>query len=70
MAILNTLDDPEMLALLTPFGYDQARMEEGRDLYDAAQELHHSVATERGEKLGATAEVAERWGGCTRPAGR
>lgn len=62
MAILNTLDDTEMLALLTPFGYDQARMEEGRDYYDAAQELHHSVATERGEKLGASADVADRWG--------
>src|SRR5690625_2276433 len=60
-AIQNTLDDPELIAYLAPYSYDEDRLQEGLELYETALDLHHRAASERGEKLGATADMHESW---------
>lgn len=60
-AITNALDDEEMIALLTPYAYDEARLQEGLSLYHQAETLFHASLTMRGEKLGATADLNDRW---------
>ena len=60
-AIQNTLDDPELISYLAPYSYDEDRLQEGLELYETALDLHHRAASERGEKLGATADMHESW---------
>lgn len=60
-AIQNALDDAEMIGLLTPFMYDEARLTEGLTLYNSAADLHHRTSSERGEKVGATADLHDAW---------
>src|SRR5690625_1415211 len=60
-AIQNTLDDPELIAYLAPFSYDEDRLQEGLDLYETVLDLHNRAARERGEKLDATADMHESW---------
>lgn len=60
-AIANALADPEMIALLTPYAYDETRLQEGLALYQEAAALFHASLTEQGEKLGATADLYDRW---------
>ena len=60
-AISNALADPEMIGLLTPYTYDETKLQEGLSLYQEVEALHHSTFTERGEKLGATSDLHDRW---------
>lgn len=60
-AISNALSDPEMIGLLTPYTYDETKLQEELSLYQEVEALHHSTFTERGEKIGATSDLHDRW---------
>jgi hypothetical protein len=57
MAIKGTLHNSSILAVVTPFGYDQVRMEEGLALYNEAQLLNELKSKAYGEQAGATTAV-------------
>ena len=57
MAIKGTLNNPSILAAVSPFGYGQARMEEGLALYREAQLLTELKNKAYGAQMGATTTV-------------
>ncbi|MCB9004620.1 MAG: hypothetical protein H6664_09650 [Ardenticatenaceae bacterium] len=61
VAINNSLASAEILTAVTPFGYDQPRLEAARTLYQEAQELTEKQAIEYGEQYEATAVVQRAW---------
>lgn len=54
IALTNAGNDAEVQAELARFGYDAARLAEGRALLDAATRLHGSQQAEYGEQIAAT----------------
>ncbi len=60
-AINNTLSNPQILTAVTPFGYDQARMEAARALHAEARTLTDQQALKYGEQYEATQTVQKAW---------
>jgi hypothetical protein len=57
LAITNTLADADVLAAMTRFGYDAAKIQAGQALFDEAQRLVHHQKAAYGQQYRATAEV-------------
>lgn len=60
-AINNSLNNPDILNAVTPFGYDQARLETAQALYQEARDLTEQQQREYGEQYEATAVVQRAW---------
>jgi hypothetical protein len=60
-AINNTLANPDILAAVTSFGYDQVRMEAARTLHGEALALTDQQQREYGEQYEATQTVQAAW---------
>jgi hypothetical protein len=61
LAIDNSLNNPVILDAVTLFGYDQARLQAARALYDEVQALVAAQKREYGEQYEATAVVQSAW---------
>jgi hypothetical protein len=61
VAIHNALNDPEILAALTPFGYDETALQAGADLLAEAETLHRAQQAEYAEQYTATAALERAW---------
>ncbi|MCB9422164.1 MAG: hypothetical protein H6667_20345 [Ardenticatenaceae bacterium] len=61
VAIDNSLNNPAILNAVTAFGYDAARLQAGRDLYDEVMALTATQEVEYGEQYEATAVVNTAW---------
>ena len=60
-AINNTLKTPEILATVTPFGYDQLRLEAAQAIYEETVDLVDLQEKEYGEQYEATQNVKDAW---------
>jgi hypothetical protein len=54
VAIQNALSDPEILAALTTYGYDETALQAGADLVAEAEALHRAQQAEYAEQYSAT----------------
>lgn len=54
VAIANAMDNDAIKAPLAAFGYDEAKLQEGKALYEAAQTKHDQQKKEYGEQYAAT----------------
>ncbi len=61
VAIEGALNEPAILAALTQYGYDEARLQEGLALCQEAEELVRLQQAEYGEQYQATAELNRAW---------
>ena len=61
VAIDNTLGDADVLAALNVFGYDEARLNAGKALYEEALALVNQQKAEYGDQFEATAAVRAAW---------
>jgi hypothetical protein len=61
VAIDNSLNNPAILNAVTAFGYDEARLQAGRALYDEVMGLAAAQEVEYGEQYEATAVVQAAW---------
>lgn len=61
LPIDNALADPGIRATLSTYGYDAARLQAGRALYDSALALHTAQKAELGEQVAATAAFNAAW---------
>ena len=61
LAINNTLSNPAILAAVSIYGYDQARLEAGRSLYEEVHQLAELQKKEYGEQHEATADLQRKW---------
>lgn len=61
VAIHNALNDPEILAALTPFGYDETALQAGADLLAEAEALHRAQQAEYAEQYTATEALERAW---------
>ncbi len=61
VAIDNSLNTPAILEIVTAFGYDHARLQAGRALYDEVMDLVVAQKREYGEQYEATAAVQAAW---------
>jgi hypothetical protein len=59
MSIKGTLNNPQILTAVTPFGYDQTRMEAGLALFDEARLLTELQGKEYGEQYKATSTLEQ-----------
>lgn len=57
VAIENALNDTEVQGYLSQYGYDDARLNEGKALYDSAQTMHQKQKAEYGDQFAATEAV-------------
>ena len=57
VAIDNALNDPEILAALTFYGYDEAQLQQGKTLYENTVALHQQQKREYGEQFEATEQL-------------
>lgn len=57
----NTLTDTEILGLLSEFGYDEAKVNAGKELYNSANEKFQQQKTEYGEQYAASKELQTKW---------
>ena len=62
VAIDNSLNNPTILNAVAAFGYDAARLQAGRALYDEVMGLAAAQEREYGEQYEATAVVNAAWG--------
>ena len=60
-AIDNSLGTPAVLDAVTPFGYDEAALQEGQALLDAFDAAVQTRRNEAGEQVRATDELNEAW---------
>jgi hypothetical protein len=60
-AIENAIADPTVASAIAEYGYDDARMAEGKSLCDRATELHQKQFAEYGDKYEATDELHKAW---------
>jgi hypothetical protein len=60
-AINNSLNTPEILATVTPFGYDQLRLEAARAVHEETVDLVDLQEKEYGEQYEATQNVKDAW---------
>jgi hypothetical protein len=63
LAIGNALSDAEIQAPLSTLGYNAARLQAGRALYDNAMALHTAQRAEYGEQMAATVAFRSAWEG-------
>lgn len=61
VAIDNALGDADVLAALNVFGYDEARLNAGKALYEEAVALVNQQKVEYGDQFEATAAVRAAW---------
>ncbi len=61
VAIEGALNEPVILAALTQYGYDEARLQEGLALCQETEELVRLQQAEYGEQYQATAELNRAW---------
>ena len=61
VALENTLTDTEILGLLSEFGYDEAKVNAGKELYNSANEKYQQQKTEYGEQYAASEELQTKW---------
>ena len=61
VAIDNSLSNPVILDTVTLFGYDEARLQAARTLYDETMALVAAQKLEYGEQFEATATVQKAW---------
>lgn len=61
VAIKNSLDDTEILADLTNFGYNEAKLNVGKKLQEEADKLNKKQIAEYGDQYAATNEVGQAW---------
>ena len=61
LAIEGALADPEVLAELSVFGYEQTRIEEGLALYQETRSLNEAQMAKYGDQYDATANVNSAW---------
>ena len=61
VAIDNALIDAGIKAALAPFGYDEARLQEGKALYNNTLSLHQTQRREYGEQYDATENLKDIW---------
>ena len=61
VAIDNALGDADVLAALNVFGYDEARLNAGKGLYEEALALVNQQKAEYGDQFEATAVVQAAW---------
>lgn len=57
----NTLADPAIKTAMAAYGYDDAKLQTGKDLYDETFELELAQKRELGEKVAATTELYNLW---------
>ena len=60
-ALANAANNPSILALLTAYGYDAARIAIGQAFYDAAQAAHVAQKQEYGEQYAASQAFETAW---------
>jgi hypothetical protein len=61
VAIDNSLNDAEVQTYLAQYGYDSARLNQGKTLLAAAQQLHQKQTVEYGEQFAATTALQSAW---------
>ena len=61
LAINNSMNYPEILDAVTPFGYDLIRLQAAHDLYEETLKLVELQKKEYGEQYEATAVVQRKW---------
>ena len=61
LATQNALADDQIRAALATYGYDEARIQQGYDLFTAARELAVTQQSDYGDQYGATAELSQTW---------
>ena len=59
--INNTLDDPDLMAALSQFGYGEDKVQAGKHLVDQVQTLGHQQLIEYGIQYEATEEMKKAW---------
>ena len=57
----NALTDTEILGLLSEFGYDEAKINAGKELYNSANEKFQQQKTEYGEQYAASEALQTKW---------
>ncbi|MBX3052195.1 MAG: hypothetical protein KF753_12005 [Caldilineaceae bacterium] len=66
LAVTNALAESELLAALAPFGYDEARLQEGKGLYENALAVWQSQQQKQSRRRAATAAYYQADGVATR----
>ncbi len=61
VALENALTDTEILGLLSEYGYDAAKINAGKELYNCAQDKFQQQKTEYGEQYAASEEMQTKW---------
>ncbi len=61
VALENALTDTEILGLLSEYGYDAAKINTGKVLYNSAQDKFQQQKTEYGEQYAASEEMQTKW---------
>ncbi len=61
LAIDNALANADILAALSAFGYDEARLNEGKALYEEARALYEVQRDRYGEQFAATQALEAKW---------
>ncbi|MCD4820269.1 MAG: hypothetical protein K8S23_16425 [Candidatus Cloacimonetes bacterium] len=61
IALENALTDTEILGLLSEFGYDETKINAGKELYNSADEKFQQQKTEYGEQYAATGVLQTKW---------
>jgi len=59
--IENSLQDDRIKQALAAYGYTEEKLNQGKELYQKAEELHHVRKKEYGEQIAATAELDTAW---------
>ncbi len=61
LALANAQNDAAIQGALMPFGYDNARMQEGQALYQAARDLVNKQTAEYGQQYETTGNLQAAW---------
>jgi len=61
VALENAVTDPEILGLLTEYGYNEAKINAGKVLYNSANEKFQLQKTEYGDQFAASQELQTKW---------
>jgi glucose-6-phosphate isomerase len=61
VAIDNSLNDSEIMTLLSEYGYTEEKLKAGRALYEKADELYHVQRKEYGDQFAASDELKKAW---------
>lgn len=61
LVIENSLNDTEILNMVTVFGYNAEKIGEGKTFYEAANHIYAQQKREYGEKFAASSELKAKW---------